>query len=67
MNAFEIGKIKDPVYAMKIKSAINTNVNHTEVKYLKIMFAIFTIIITALSILSLFFAKNIYTQLTGYL
>ena len=41
MSAFEMDKLKKPLFVEKIKSAINTNIDHGEVTLLKITFFLF--------------------------
>jgi hypothetical protein len=43
MTIFEIDKLKNPLFVQKIKSAINTNIDHKEVTVLKVSFTAFLI------------------------
>ncbi len=52
LSAFEIEKLKNPLFVQKIKEAINTNIDHRQVTILKVAFSIFLVGLIAILILN---------------
>lgn len=63
LSKFETAKLKDPLFVEKIKSAINTDIDHEEVFVLKLIFTIFIIGLLTSSILSYIFVGQQFSKM----
>jgi len=66
MSVFEIDKLKNPLFVQKIKSAINTNIDHQEVTVLKVAFTAFLACLFGITILDYVEVNTQYSNLQSY-
>jgi hypothetical protein len=47
-----VEKLRNPLFVEKIKNAINTNIDHSEVTHLKLIFSLFLLALITLSVVN---------------